>query len=108
MFVDYPINVVQDVNGVGLLYFASLFSISENALLRLWQKLGRSDRSFHDRTIHDARVCYLANADIDAVLRLRLRTTHNPKNPAEERTEIRVDDVTTNRVIAVAAFRHTA
>lgn len=105
--IDYPVDINRDVNGVGLLYFASFFSIAEEALLRLWQLLDRPTLPFLERTIHDARICYLGNADLNATLQLRLHTTHNPSDPREERTEILMHDTSTDRTIAVAAFRHS-
>ncbi|MFD7501462.1 LnmK family bifunctional acyltransferase/decarboxylase [Streptomyces sp. NPDC059850] len=104
--VEYPIDITLDVNGAGLLYFASFFSIAEHAQLKQWRSLGRSDRAFLDRVIRDARICYLGNADLDTTLRLRLRSVHHPQDPAEEKTDIVIDDLSTDRTIAVAAFRY--
>ncbi|MEV5646068.1 LnmK family bifunctional acyltransferase/decarboxylase [Streptomyces flaveolus] len=106
LVVDRTVDVAHDVNGVGLLYFASFFSIAERAMLEQWASLGRSGKSFVKRTIRDARICYLGNADLDATLRLRLRTMHHPEDPAEEKTDLVIHDISTNRTIAVGAFRH--
>lgn len=104
--IDQAVDPIHDINGVGLLYFASFFSIAERAQLQRWRTLGRSDRSFLARTVQDARICYLGNADLDATLSLRLRTSHNPDDPAEEKTDLVVHDVSTDRTIAVATSRH--
>ncbi|MBL1115340.1 biosynthesis cluster domain-containing protein [Streptomyces sp. 110] len=104
--VEYPVNITLDVNGAGLLYFASFFSIAEHAQLEQWRALGRSDQAFLDRVIRDTRICYLGNADIDTTLRLRLHSVYNPQDPAEEKTNIVIDDLSTDRTIAVAASRH--
>jgi probable biosynthetic protein (TIGR04098 family) len=69
---SYEVDPSRDLNGVGLLYFASYFSIVDWALLRLWRHLGRDDRSFLDRVVVDQQLCYLGNADagsrVDATL----------------------------------------
>ncbi|MET8130180.1 LnmK family bifunctional acyltransferase/decarboxylase [Streptomyces sp. NPDC005231] len=104
--MEHPVDITHDVNGVGLLYFASFFSIAEQAQLEHWRFLGRSDWAFLDRTIRDARICYLGNADLDATLRLRLRLLYHPLDQAEEKTEIVIEDLSTDRTIAVAAYRH--
>ncbi|WP_051969188.1 biosynthesis cluster domain-containing protein [Kitasatospora azatica] len=102
LIVDHAVDPVHDINGVGLLYFASFFSIVERAQLQRWRSLGRSDRSFLDRAVLDTRICYLGNADLDATLRLRLRSSVNPDDPAEEATDVAVHDLATDRTIVVA------
>ncbi|MGW2562305.1 LnmK family bifunctional acyltransferase/decarboxylase [Streptomyces sp. NPDC001514] len=102
--VERAVDITSDVNGVGLLYFASYFAIAERAQLDRWLSLGRSRRSFLSRALRDARICYLGNADLDARLRLRLRTVHSPEEPSREKTSIVIDDVSTDRTIAVADF----
>jgi probable biosynthetic protein (TIGR04098 family) len=73
--VQYLVDPSRDLNGVGLLYFATYFSIVDWALLQLWRQLGRDDRSFLDRVVVDQQLCYLGNADtgsaIDAVIQRR-------------------------------------
>jgi probable biosynthetic protein (TIGR04098 family) len=103
---DHEIDVVRDVNGVGLLYFASLFSIAERAVHQVWRSRGRSGRSFLERTLNDARLCYVGNADLDATLRVRMRTSHDPHDPAHEKTDVVIRDLSTDRTIALGAFRH--
>ena len=104
--VDYAVDLARDVNGVGLLYFASFFSIIERALSQQWRDCGRSAGSFLGRTIHDARVYFAGNADLDATLRLNLRARHDPGDPAKEKVDVLVRDLSTDRAIAFAAFRH--
>ncbi|MFD5554698.1 LnmK family bifunctional acyltransferase/decarboxylase [Streptomyces sp. NPDC127068] len=101
-----PVDVIRDVNGAGLLYFAAFFPIAERAQLHQWRATGRTDRAFLDRTLLDARICYLGNADLDATLTVALRTSHDPEDPAHEKNDLTVRDATTDRTIAVAAFRH--
>ncbi|MGI5216164.1 LnmK family bifunctional acyltransferase/decarboxylase, partial [Plantactinospora sp. CA-290183] len=50
---EYTLDVVRDFNGVGLVYFASYFSIFDTALLRLWRSLGRADQRFLQRRVID-------------------------------------------------------
>jgi probable biosynthetic protein (TIGR04098 family) len=59
----YPVDPSRDLNGVGLLYFASYFSIVDRALLDLYRGLGRGDAAFLDRVVVDQQLCYLGNAD---------------------------------------------
>ncbi|MEU2246394.1 LnmK family bifunctional acyltransferase/decarboxylase [Streptomyces sp. NPDC019224] len=101
---EHRVDVSSDVNGVGLLYFASYFAIADGALLQLWRSLGRSDRSFLDRTLADSRVCYLGNADVDSTLRLRARPWHRSGDPTEELVELVVEDLATDRTLAVCSF----
>ncbi len=106
LVMDHAVDLVHDINGVGLLYFASFFSIAERAQLQQWRSLGRSDRSFLGRGVRDSRICYLGNADLDATLSVRLRSSHNPDDPAEEKNDFVIHDVSTDRTIAVATARH--
>ncbi|MEU8569017.1 LnmK family bifunctional acyltransferase/decarboxylase [Streptomyces pathocidini] len=103
--VDYPVDVTRDVNGVGLLYFASYFAIAEGALLRRWRHLGRDDSAFLSRTTLDSRVCYLGNADLGATLRLRLRAWHDPDEPTGELVDIVIEDSHDNRLLALCSFQ---
>lgn len=106
--VEHAVDVVDDVNGVGLLYFASFFSIAERVQLRRWRSLGRSSSSFLDRRVEDFRICYLGNADLDSTLSLRLGTTRHPSDLAREKSDLVVLDVSTDRVIAVVSSRYRA
>ncbi|NUT44684.1 MAG: biosynthesis cluster domain-containing protein [Thermoactinospora sp.] len=76
--VDYRVDASRDLNGVGLLYFASYFSITDWALLQLWRARGRSTESFLRRVVLDQRLCYLGNADADAVLRIDVDAWGSP------------------------------
>ncbi|WP_155372904.1 LnmK family bifunctional acyltransferase/decarboxylase [Catellatospora vulcania] len=101
---DYRIDISRDVNGVGLLYFASYFSIVDGALLGLWRELGRSDRSFLDRVVHDQKLCYLGNADVDTRLRITMRSWRAEHDPAEEMFNAVIEDSATDRVLAVCTL----
>ncbi|MFF8730652.1 LnmK family bifunctional acyltransferase/decarboxylase [Streptomyces sp. NPDC015171] len=106
LVLEHPVDVVRDVNGVGLLYFAAFFPIAERAQLHQWRASGGSDRAFLDRTLLDARICYFGNADLDATLALALSTSHDPDDPAHQKSDLAISDAGTGRTIAVAAFRH--
>jgi probable biosynthetic protein (TIGR04098 family) len=107
MSAEYRVDLARDVNGVGLLYFASFFAITEHALSHQWASLGRSAGSFLERTISDARIYYAGNADLNANLALDLRTRHHPDDRAKEKNDVLVRDLSTGRAIAFAAFHHT-
>jgi probable biosynthetic protein (TIGR04098 family) len=100
--VDYPTEPSRDLNGVGLLYFASYFSITDWALLRLWRRLGRTDRSYLRRTVLDHRMCYLGNADADAVLSIELAASPDPDDPAADVVDTVLRERSTGRTLAVS------
>jgi probable biosynthetic protein (TIGR04098 family) len=100
--VEYPIDITRDINGVGLLYFASYFSIIDGALLKMWRNQGRDDRKFLDRRVLDHQLCYLGNADADSVLRIRLRSWRRRDDPAQERWNAVVEEAASGRCLAVA------
>ncbi|WP_436837251.1 LnmK family bifunctional acyltransferase/decarboxylase [Micromonospora matsumotoense] len=71
--VDYQIDPSRDLNGVGLLYFASYFSIVDWALLRWWRRQRRTDETFLGRVVVDQQVCYLANVDASVTISADVR-----------------------------------
>ncbi|MET9457723.1 LnmK family bifunctional acyltransferase/decarboxylase [Streptomyces canus] len=103
--VDYPVEASRDLNGVGLLYFASYFAMLDWALLRLWAHLGRGEREFRDRAVLDQRICYLGNADADTTIRLTLILWRNTADPAEERVEAVLHDIGRDTALAVAELK---
>jgi probable biosynthetic protein (TIGR04098 family) len=74
LHLDYPVEASRDLNGVGLLYFASYFSVVDWALVRLWRHLGRDTADFLGRAVLDHQLLYLGNADADGVLALEVST----------------------------------
>lgn len=66
--LTYQVSASRDLNGVGLLYFASYFSIVDWAVLSMWRALGRPAESFLRRLVLDRQLCFLANANADDVL----------------------------------------
>jgi probable biosynthetic protein (TIGR04098 family) len=101
----YAIDITRDVNGVGLIYFASYFSFIDIAVLRLWRRLERSDHRFLNRRLLDHRLAYYGNADLDSVLELTLRLWRHAENPDDEIVEAVIRDQTTQRLLAVASVR---
>jgi len=101
----YAIDITRDVNGVGLIYFASYFSFIDTAVLRMWRCLKRSDRRFLNRRLLDHRLAYYGNADLDSVLALSLRLWRHAENADDEIIEVVIRDKLTQRLLAVASVR---
>jgi probable biosynthetic protein (TIGR04098 family) len=80
--LSYRVDASRDLNGVGLLYFASYFSIVDWAALRMWQSLGRPVRRFLRRRVLDRQLCFIANADADDVLDVEV-TVHHLVDPGD-------------------------
>ncbi|MFI1524023.1 LnmK family bifunctional acyltransferase/decarboxylase [Kitasatospora cineracea] len=106
LFVEHPVDPIRDVNGVGLLYFASFFPMAERAQLHQWHARGLTSRQFLDRRLMEARICYLGNADLDTRLNISVRSTRNAGTPGEERCDLTIRDPGRDRTLAVVAFRH--
>ncbi|MER5885379.1 LnmK family bifunctional acyltransferase/decarboxylase [Streptomyces sp. NPDC001941] len=104
--VDHEIDPVSDVNGAGLLYFATYVTLAERALYRQWRERGGSRGDFAARALCEARISYFGNADPDTVLRLVPVTRTDPAEPGYEKTDVTIRDVTDGRLLAVALFRH--
>ncbi|MFD5560677.1 LnmK family bifunctional acyltransferase/decarboxylase [Kitasatospora griseola] len=103
--VEHPVDVVRDVNGVGLLYFASYFAMVDEALLALWRERGGTDAGFLGRAAVDQQICYLGNADVDTVLTLTASSRRRSGDPGDELTDVVIRDRDTGRVIAVSTTR---
>ncbi|RAJ31279.1 putative biosynthetic protein (TIGR04098 family) [Kitasatospora sp. SolWspMP-SS2h] len=103
---EQEVDAVHDVNGVGLLYFASFFSLAESAVLRQWRERGLDARSYLDLCLLDARICYLGNADVDTTLAVSATVRRSAARARHERCDVSVRDQATGRTIAVAAFEH--
>jgi probable biosynthetic protein (TIGR04098 family) len=72
--LSYRVEASRDLNGAGLLYFASYFSIVDWAVLRMWRSLGRPASRFLRRRVLDRQLCFVANADADDVLDVEVTT----------------------------------
>ncbi|MER5704783.1 LnmK family bifunctional acyltransferase/decarboxylase [Micromonospora sp. NPDC002296] len=104
---DQPLDPVRDLNGVGLVYFASYFSIIDTALLGLWLKIGRSKRQFLRRRVIDHQLGYFGNADLDSVFSISVRLWRDATDQGVEIADIAVRDRGTGRLLAVAAIKQT-
>jgi probable biosynthetic protein (TIGR04098 family) len=98
----YAVDPSRDLNGVGLLYFASYFSIVDRALLDLYRDLGRGDAAFLDRVVVDQQLCYLGNADADCVIAIDVR---HRTGPTSELVDVVLRDSRTDRLLAVCTLR---
>lgn len=102
--LEYPIDVTRDVNGVGLVYFASYFSIIDRVVLSGWEELGRDGRTFLERSVLDHKLCYLGNAELNSVLTASLTVYRNIADPALEIFDVRIADRDTGRRIALSTI----
>ncbi len=103
--VDYTIDAARDLNGVGLVYFASFQSIVDSALLKLWRHLGRDVHSFVNRVVRDRRTCITSNAEIDSPLRLTLRSWRRRDDPREEVFNVVIRHPAQGRVVLVSTLQ---
>ncbi|SDD61926.1 LnmK family bifunctional acyltransferase/decarboxylase [Actinokineospora iranica] len=105
---DYGIDITRDINGVGLIYFASYFSIVDKAVLTLWRELGRSDESFLNRAVLDHKLCYLGNANLDSILRVSVQAFRSVADPGHEVFNVVATDRGTGKAIAVSTIHLTS
>lgn len=103
--VDYTIDAARDLNGIGLVFFASFASILDSGLLRLWKHLGRNVPSFMNRVVLDRRICFTANAEVDATLRLTFRSWRRRDDPREEIFNIVIRDPARDRLVVVSTLQ---
>ncbi|WP_329061091.1 LnmK family bifunctional acyltransferase/decarboxylase [Streptomyces sp. NBC_01429] len=101
---EYALDVARDLNGAGLVYFASYFSIFDTALLRVWRSLGRGDARFLRRKVVDQKVGYFGNADPGAVFTITVRRWRSTARPRIEIADMAMRDSGTGRLLAVAGI----
>ncbi|MGC4828281.1 LnmK family bifunctional acyltransferase/decarboxylase [Micromonospora arida] len=102
--LEYPLDVARDINGAGLIYFASYFSVFDTALMRLWRTLNRSDQLFLQRRVIDQKMGYFGNADLGSIFTIVIRRWQNKENPISEIVDMALRDATTGRLLAVTAI----
>ncbi|HYK03293.1 MAG TPA: LnmK family bifunctional acyltransferase/decarboxylase [Thermoanaerobaculia bacterium] len=102
--VDYTIDAARDLNGVGLVFFASFASIVDSSLLKLWKHLGRDVDSFVNRVVRDRQICYAANVEVDTPVRLTLRSWRRRDDPREEIFNIVMRDPARDRLVLVCTL----
>jgi probable biosynthetic protein (TIGR04098 family) len=101
----YELDVTRDINGAGLVYFASYFSIFDTALLRLWRSLGRTDEQFLHRRVIDQKIGYFGNADPGAVFVITVRSWQSITQPETEIADMTLRDAATGGLLAVTALQ---
>jgi probable biosynthetic protein (TIGR04098 family) len=101
----YTVDPARDLNGVGLLYFATYFSIVDWAVLQLWRALGRSDRSFLERVAVDQQLCYLGNADAGCVVDAAVQRRVSSRDSSHEVVDVVLRDREGARPLAVSTLR---
>ncbi|MFK0174291.1 LnmK family bifunctional acyltransferase/decarboxylase [Streptomyces sp. NPDC090306] len=101
---EYALDVVRDLNGAGLMYFASYFSIFDTALLRLWRSLGRTDEVFLQRKVTDQKVGYFGNADPGTTFTITVRAWRSSARPHMEVADMAMNERATGKLIAVTAI----
>ena len=102
--VDYEVEPTRDLNGVGLLYFASYFSIVDWATLRWWRSVGRADQAFLDRVAIDQQLLYLGNADAGSVIAATVRCRRAGAVPDREVLDVVLHERGTGRLLAVCTI----
>ncbi len=102
--VDYTVDAARDLNGVGLVFFASFASMIDSGLLKLWKHLGRDVHSFLARVVRDQRVCYTANTEIDSTLRLTFRSWRRRDDPRQEVFNVVMRDAARGRLVLVSTL----
>ncbi|MEU8877667.1 LnmK family bifunctional acyltransferase/decarboxylase [Streptomyces javensis] len=100
----HELDVVRDLNGAGLMYFASYFAVFDTALLRLWRALGRDDALFLGRRVLDERIGFFGNADPGAVFRIEVRRWRATDRPGAEIADMALRDDASGRLLAVASI----
>jgi probable biosynthetic protein (TIGR04098 family) len=101
---EYELDITRDINGAGLVYFASYFSIFDTALLRLWRSLGSSDEQFLRRRVIDQKMGYFANANPGAVFVITVRRWRSVTQPEVEIVDMTLRDSATDVLLAVTAL----
>ncbi|MFI6417340.1 LnmK family bifunctional acyltransferase/decarboxylase [Streptomyces sp. NPDC050842] len=100
----YTLDVVRDLNGAGLMYFASYFAVFDTVLLRLWRSLGRTDEQFLRRKVIDQKIGYFGNADPGTVFAVTVRRWRSTGSPDVEVADMALRDTATGQLIAVTAI----
>ncbi|MFG2115862.1 LnmK family bifunctional acyltransferase/decarboxylase [Streptomyces sp. NPDC048718] len=100
----YTLDVVRDLNGAGLMYFASYFAVFDTMLLRVWRSLGRTDEEFLRRKVTDQKLGYFGNADPGTVFEITVRRWRSTTSPGVEVFDMALRETATGQLIAVTAI----
>lgn len=104
---SYEIDMARDLNGVGLLYFASYFSIVDTVLGKVWRQMNRTVSSFLDRVELEKQFCFLGNTEAGVLLTIQIRRYMSEKDNNNERFDIQVIERETQRMLAIVALTFT-
>ncbi len=99
--LTFPVDITRDLNGAGLLYFASYFSLVDRAVLAWWRHQGRSTASFLARITLDQQLCLIGNADADTMLSVDVSGVGAG---GVNRLDVRITEEHSGRMIAVCAL----
>ncbi|MEM7157013.1 MAG: LnmK family bifunctional acyltransferase/decarboxylase [Myxococcota bacterium] len=99
----YELDASRDVNGVGLMYFASYHAIIDRGIWTLWRRLGRTDSSFVSRVVLDHKLCYLRNAELGSSLQLRVRLSSPPGDSGSEIYDVELFEAESREALAIAS-----
>lgn len=105
--LSYDVDMARDLNGVGLLYFASYFAIVDSSLAKIWIKMGRDSTAFFSRITQNQRVCFLGNTEAGTNLSIKVCRYENKLSTTqriEERYDIEICETETQRRLAVVAI----
>lgn len=97
----YDVDASRDLNGAGLLYFASFFAMADKGLLAHWAFLGRDRHAFLRRKVVGQRLLYLANADPGTRLFLHFSSSAAPFAPDEEQVGVTIRDAEAGTILAI-------
>lgn len=101
---EYSLDSVRDVNGAGLMYFASYFAIFDTALLRRWRELGRDDAQFLKRRVVDQKLGFFGNADLGSVFTISVRRWCDAARPELEIADLNLRDAVSGRLLAATSI----
>ncbi|MBO9489819.1 hypothetical protein J7384_05545 [Endozoicomonas sp. G2_1] len=99
---DYEIDVTRDLNGVGLLYFASYFSIVDKAIWQTYKRLDRDKNSYLERIVLDHKICFVSNANFDSILSLNVTLWQDAEF---DYFNVVIKDSISNRNVAIATVQ---
>lgn len=104
--VPYTVSPTGDLNGVGLLYYTSYFSMVDKGAFASWQQQGRPSSEFMTRKVTKEQILYLGNTDPGADLSIIVTHSRNKMNKGLERFDIQILESSSKRVLAIAELQY--
>ncbi|MBB5868502.1 putative biosynthetic protein (TIGR04098 family) [Allocatelliglobosispora scoriae] len=98
-----PVDITRDINGAGLVYFASFFAYLDGAVLAAWSEIGRRPSDYQRRRVLDTRLCYFGNLDHHQSIHIAARLWRSQVQPERETVEVVLREAETMRLLAVAS-----